>query len=177
MFKLASFSSKGHSSAEKFLFKQCLMEEIKRLNEGFAILLDGQSYLIHCRVIQFVFDTKEVEHQLNVQCINAHAGCPFCYGTTGITVDGMTRQMAISDERKRLSLFHALRLHGHQTANCCPLHFKTPKKAKKSRKKATDEVEDMMEDEEPLFYYTNKVKGGNNTSYTISDCKNEDNLP
>ena len=49
MFKRASFTSKGHSPAEKFLFKQCLMEEIKMLNEGFAISLNNKSYFIQCR--------------------------------------------------------------------------------------------------------------------------------
>ena len=175
MFKLASFTSKGHSPAEKFLFKQCLMEEIKMLNEGFAISLNNKSYFIQCRVIQFVFDTKEVEHQLNVQCINAHAGCPYCYGTYGVTVDGMTRQMAISDERSRLSLFHALRIHG-QTATCCPLHFQTPKPKKEGKKKKLEEEKKKkLEEEKPLFYYTNKVKGGNNNDYNSNDCKTEDN--
>jgi hypothetical protein len=47
------------------------MNEIQQLNEGFAISINGKSYLIQCRIIQFVFDTKE--HQLNVQCINAQA--------------------------------------------------------------------------------------------------------
>lgn len=121
MFKLASFNSNGHSPAEKFLFKHCLMKEIQCLNEGFAISIKGQSYLIQCRLIQFVLDTKEVEHQLNVQCINAYAGCPYCFGTYGTTFHDLKNKMAISDERWRLPLFHATRHHG-QTANCCPRH-------------------------------------------------------
>jgi hypothetical protein len=153
MFKLASFSSKGHSPAEKFLFKYCLMNEIQQLNEGFAISINGKSYLIQCRIIQFVFDTKEVEHQLNVQCINAHAGCPFCHGTYGINIDCMKNKMAISDERQRLDLKHALRLHG-QTCNCC-----------------------LPDDSSDNFYYTNRKQGGNDKNYSLSDCEREDNLP
>ena len=154
MFKLASFSSKGHSSAEKFLFKQCLMKEIQCLDEGFAISINGQSYLIQCRLIQFVLDTKEVEHQVNVQCINAYSGCPYCFGTFGTTFDDIKNKMAISDERWRLPLFHATRHHG-QTANCCPRHKSS----------------------EP-FFYTNRFEyQEGKQDYNQGDCEKDDNLP
>ena len=136
MFKLASFSSSGHSVAESFLFKQCLMKEIIQLNEGFAISINGKSYFIQCRLIQFIFDTKEIEHQLNVHCINSLEGCPLCYGTYGISLLNMKNKMAMSDERIRLELFHILRMLG-QTANCCPKH-----------KNKND----------PLFFYTNQMQ-------------------
>ena len=69
MFKLASFTSASHSAAEKFLFKECLMKEIQFLNEGYAIDVKGQSYFIQCRLIQFVFDTKEIGHSLFVYTV------------------------------------------------------------------------------------------------------------
>ena len=83
MFKLASFTSQSHSAAEKFLFKECLMKEIEFLNNGYAIDIKGQSYFIQCRLIQFVFDTKEIGHSLCVHCTNAYEICPFCHDTQG----------------------------------------------------------------------------------------------
>ena len=118
MFKLASFTSQSHSAAEKFLFKECLMKEIEFLNNGYAIDIKGQSYFIQCRLIQFVFDTKEIGHSLCVHCTNAYEICPFCHDTQGLRMPNI-KKMIICDQRYLLPLFHGLRKQG-QTANCCP---------------------------------------------------------
>ena len=118
MFKLASFTSERHSAAELFLFKECLMKEIQYLNSGYAIEINGQSYLIQCRLIQFVFDTKEIGESLCVHHTNGYEICPFCYDTKGWYLPNK-HKMIICDQRYLLPLFHGLRVHG-QTANCCP---------------------------------------------------------
>lgn len=94
------------------------MKEIQFLNEGYAIDVKGQSYFIQCRLIQFVFDTKEIGHSLCVHCTNSYEICPFCYDTKGWRLPLM-KKMIICDQRFLLPLFHGLRMHG-QTANCCP---------------------------------------------------------
>ena len=118
MFKLASFTSERHSAAELFLFKECLMKEIQYLNDGYAIEINGQSYLIQCRLIQFVFDTKEIGESLCVHHTNGYEICPFCYDTKGWYLPNK-HKMIICDQRYLLPLYHGLRVHG-QTANCCP---------------------------------------------------------
>ena len=120
MFKLASFTSVSHSAAEKFLFKECLMKEIQFLNEGYAIQIKGKSYFIQCRLIQFVFDTKEIGHSICVHVTNAYEICPKCYDTHGYRLPSMKgNKMVITDQRPLMELFHGLRVHG-QTACCCP---------------------------------------------------------
>ena len=78
---LTAYNTDGNSpEAEKFLFEQCFMREVRMLENGYAFKCNGNTYLLQSRVIQFVFDLEELCKSVKVQSVqNSQAGCCFCY--------------------------------------------------------------------------------------------------
>ena len=116
---MTAYNTDGNSpQAEKFLFEQCFMEEVRLLEKGYAFKCDGITYLLTARVIQFVFDLAELCKSAKVQCQNSQTGCPFCYESHGIH----RMKMVYSGDRCKLCWKHILRTIG-QTACCCPKYY------------------------------------------------------
>jgi hypothetical protein len=114
---LTAYNSDGKSSAaEKFLFKELLMKEIKMLDAGYAIRINGVIYFLQARLIQLLFDLKELSNSVNMQCKGCKPGCCFCYKSHGIWRFG---KVINTGDTIRLPLKQFFRGHG-QTAGCCP---------------------------------------------------------
>ena len=124
---LLSFSMfKGDSCVEKFLLEDCLLEELLMLNKGISFNIAGVEYFLQARMINHIFDLKELCPMLKCQPFqSSKAGCKLCNigrGTSIFTggdnkvVNYITKYV---DSRNSLPLKHYLRSSG-LSRNCCP---------------------------------------------------------
>ena len=119
MFLSAIYSGR-HLEAEKFLFTDMYCEELRLLNDGTEIHLNGKRYFIQARLILHTLDTKALEAVLCLQSTSmASYGCPLCRCITGVH-DG-SKPVYIG-HRNILPLNSYLRYIG-QSGKCCPAGF------------------------------------------------------
>lgn len=85
------------------------------LDGGYAFKMNGKSYLLQSRLIQFLFDLAEFSKSINMHVQNSKEGCPICHGAKGIS----RFKVIYSGDRCKLPFNHYLRNFG-QTACCCP---------------------------------------------------------
>lgn len=71
-------TTSSNSVVERFLFQDCLLEELKRLEEGIEIVINHKTYFIQARLLKLVMDLKEMESTIRLSCVNTLYGCPLC---------------------------------------------------------------------------------------------------
>lgn len=119
MFLSAIYSGK-HLEAEKFLFTDMYCEELRLLNDGTELNLNGKKYFIQARLILHTLDTKALEAVLGLQSVGmALFGCPLCRSVTGVQ-DGA--KCVYIGHRQLLPQHSYLRFLG-QSGKCCPNGF------------------------------------------------------
>ena len=77
LFMISLFTGKPNSNSETFII-ECLVKELLFLNDGFAILIDGITYVVQARLIMHCYDSRALESLVNVQGAGSYAGCPLC---------------------------------------------------------------------------------------------------
>jgi hypothetical protein len=77
-FMISLFTSVEGSNCEEFLLHKCLVEELKMLDDGVVVEINGTKYHIQARLCIFLLDSKAVESVTKTQGANSKVGCPFC---------------------------------------------------------------------------------------------------
>jgi hypothetical protein len=170
MFLISIFTGQYNSNAEEFLFSNCLVGELIKLNEGFIVTIKKQKYFLQARLIQHLWDTKAAEKILKCQCSNSYVGCIFCSGIKGQFMTEFDT-MIFPGHRVFLEYDHFLRKFG-QSQNCCKAdYYKTNLGTLK-----------RFELNEAVFYKTtNKSKNifwntGTIDNIAASDCNDDNNI-
>jgi hypothetical protein len=84
-FVLSVFQQNHNSDPEKFLFKSLIIEELKILEKGIAIVVNNNHYFVTAQVIQFNLDTKGAEQLFNVEAVGSFTQCFLCRRIRGKT--------------------------------------------------------------------------------------------
>jgi hypothetical protein len=82
-FMIALFTSIPGSTAEQFIFHNCLVNELLLLNEGITIKIKNNYFHIQARLCIIGVDSKALETVTYTQGSNSYAGCPLCRLGTG----------------------------------------------------------------------------------------------
>jgi hypothetical protein len=121
MFLLSVFTQPQGSLAEKFLFENCFIKELKSFQKGNIMFVRGKKLFVQVRVIQHCMDTKAIGKELHVQECNSLIGCPLCRGFHGSSRDFLSK-VTYGGNRKALPIDHILRYIG-ESQRCCPPNF------------------------------------------------------
>jgi hypothetical protein len=117
-FLLSILTNKPDCPAEKYLFINCFVEELKVLEKGIVI---NDIYFVQVRLIQHCLDTKAVGKQLNVHETNSVIGCPLCRDLPG-SYRNELEKCVYSGVRYLLPHDNWSRFAG-RTRVCCPPWF------------------------------------------------------
>ena len=119
IFLCSLFTGKKDSNSERFLFDQCLREELRTLASGIELEVNGVLYFLQVRLKLCILDTKGIEAFFHVECCNSLHGCPWC-GFHGL-YSGKTKlnRCVYCGHRKYLPLTHYFRSFGN-SRKCCP---------------------------------------------------------
>jgi hypothetical protein len=119
-FLLSIFSNSLSSAAEKYLFENCLVEELQELYKGLTI---NNKFFVQVRLIQHCLDTKAIGKQLNTHEANSLIGCPLCRELPGSSRHALNiKKIVYSGYRLLLPLNNILRYIGRSKL-CCPPGF------------------------------------------------------
>jgi hypothetical protein len=123
MFLSTLFSSLPGSAAENFIFKSCLVAELKNLYDGVRYTLNGKEYFIQARLILHIADTIGLQSLLKVAGANSAVGCPLCENCNGV-YRGNLNKVIYPNHRNGLPIDHVLRYKANFPM-CCPKDFYT----------------------------------------------------
>jgi hypothetical protein len=121
MFLLSVFSAPQGCQAEKFLFENCFILELKSLQKGVIITQGKHNFFVQVRIIQHCMDTKAIGKELHVQEVNSLIGCPFCRGFYGTYRHDLNKTV-YGGNRGALPQNHFFRFIG-QSQVCCPPNY------------------------------------------------------
>lgn len=117
-FMISLFTGTMDSASEVFLFRDLIVGELLKLENGILLEVSGIKYFVQARCPVFTFDTPAYSKVMKVQSANSSAGCPVCYHGKGVNFPcyGSSKYFGI---RRLLPLDHFLRKFG-QSGQCCP---------------------------------------------------------
>jgi hypothetical protein len=80
---LDTTSAEKEEAIRTFLYRDCLIPELQKLNEGINVTISGaggaiKPIFLQARLILHSLDTKAMEKLLCVQASGSKAGCPLC---------------------------------------------------------------------------------------------------
>lgn len=119
-FMLALFTAIG-KSAERFLMRDCLVEELKFLERGWEVEVRGVRYFIVVQVSLHLLDVKALEKYLQVNTTGTYAPCFRCRSIQS-TRPAILNKLVLHNHRPFSDDLHFTRYRG-QTALPCPLNF------------------------------------------------------
>jgi hypothetical protein len=122
MFNISIFTSKLKSNAEDFLLRTLAVGELKELEKGILICVDGVEYFIQARMILTILDTIGFEDYLKVQTNQSIAGCYVCFHGKGYNY--LMDRIVFIGHRELVSLRHYLRNFGMSRKCCHPDYYK-----------------------------------------------------
>ena len=121
MFLISLITCKANSGAEKFILEHCLLQELKRFEDGQVLDINNQRYFVQARLKLTILDTAGLKgflHLANPQ--NSYWGCWSCRFHS---VPGEhTSSVYFGGHRSYLPLEHYLRCLG-KTEQCCPIGY------------------------------------------------------
>jgi hypothetical protein len=78
-FLISLFTAYNKSISEKFLFYKLLLPELQQLYEGILLPpINGVTYCVQARLILHCYDSRALEHVLNVHGSGSEIGCSLC---------------------------------------------------------------------------------------------------
>jgi hypothetical protein len=122
MFNISIFTSKLKSNAEDFLLRTLAVGELKELEKGIHLHVDGVEYFIQARLILTILDTIGFEDYLKVQTNQSIAGCYVCYHGKGYNY--LMDRIVFIGHRELVSLRHYTRNFGMSRKCCHPDYYK-----------------------------------------------------
>jgi hypothetical protein len=123
LFLSTLFTSHKDSTAENFIFKSCLVEELKKFCDGIEICVAGKTYFVQARLILHICDTIELQSILRCMGANSCTGCPLCNIGKGLYKGDLHKTVYLNG-RLDLPALHFLRFVGN-IPYCCPSHYYT----------------------------------------------------
>lgn len=82
LFTLSMLVTSPGSNNERFAF-ECLIKELKLLNDGIILPVRGKTYFLQARLIVHCYDTIALQDILKVEGHNSCAGCSLCLAQPG----------------------------------------------------------------------------------------------
>jgi len=122
MFALSLFIGKKASTAEYFIFKDCLMTELLQLNKGKVFEIGGKKYFVNARVISYSTDTNAVEELLNCKQSNCVNRCFQCNAVRGANRYSDLSKKTYNSNRIFLEESNIMLFVG-QSKKCCPQKY------------------------------------------------------
>jgi len=129
MFLVSIFTARSKSNAEDFLLRSLVVGELKRLNEGVLLTVNGVDFFLQARMILTILDGIAVQDFLKVQGNQSYAGCFMCRNGTGY--GHRLNRIVFVGHRRLTDLRHYTRDFG-QSKKCCPPNY-YPKFTKNKR--------------------------------------------
>lgn len=141
-FLVSLFTSIQGSNAEQFLYMDCFISELNKLQEGIMQEIDGKFYFIQAYCYKHICDTAEMQKYLRCNFLNSNDGCLLCTSIHGYTRNEIDKVTCVG-HRYFLEPDNFIRACG-QSKHCCPRAYynkpqsQPPKKGKKKKKTTID---------------------------------------
>lgn len=117
-FMISLFTGTMDSASEVFLFRDLLVQELLRLEQGITLEVDNVRYYVQARCLVYTFDTPAFGKVMKIKTSGSLSGCPICRHGKGVNFPCYTNVKYIGT-RCLLPLDHFLRKFG-QSGQCCP---------------------------------------------------------
>lgn len=118
-FLVSLFTRSVNSAVHHFLFMDCFVRELSKLEKGFLWTIDGKTIFIQAILYKHIVDLKELEHYIGVEPMaTSLSGCFFCGDLHGC-YRNLLHKPTYTGHRGFTELNHVLRAFGN-SKKCCP---------------------------------------------------------